>query len=411
MSAATTAAVHTTNEPGRATATQSANVGGKTAGTAGKTAEKAEEEKKKQEEEKKKQEEQKMQEEEKKKQEEERKKLEEEKEKQLELDLASQKPDEWEQSVQNSLELYDKFMKNKQEKERIDWNNDQKLNEYLKSVEFPAQDYVEGKLIPTGVDIAIISASDNNGNRTKLSMAMQNRNEYAKKWNYRSYFVNLENFKGGATDSDKWLKVAAIKEVYETVPDAKWYFWLDSDIIIMNPDIDMASHVLHPNALAQRIMYGTSVQGLHREPLVTYPNKDHIDLDKIDIILSKDKYSIQTGALFFRRSDFITEFLQLWDDPALVKMGFQENEQDALLYLALRHPALFKRIGLVPQRLLNPYPHYDRSDTGTFQEGDFMVHFPGDIKNDDNAYNAAWEEWWAKRKRVEEQYREEYKEY
>jgi hypothetical protein len=319
--------------------------------------------------------------------------------------------DPWEQSVKVEVDKLEAFLKNQREKSDIDAKNDEKTEEYVRPIVFSEEDYVDGKLQPTGSDIVLISASDNNGNRTKLSMAMQNRNEYAKKWGYRSYFVDLEKFKGGTTDSGKWLKVAAIKEVYENVKDAKWYFWLDSDIIIMNPSMDMASHCLHPKALAERIMYGTSVQGLHREPLITYPDRESIDLDNIDIVLSKDKYSIQTGALFFRRSEFTTLFLEIWDDPAFVKMNFQENEQDALLYLALKHPSLFKHLGLIQQRMLNPYPAYHRSQTGTWEENDFMVHFPGDAKHDESYYTPIWAEFWDKRQRVEEEYQMPYKLY
>lgn len=276
---------------------------------------------------------------------------------------------------------------------------------FEKPIQYTEDEKVDGKVQPAGKKVVLLTATDGNGNseiQNVLKMAMENRAEYAAYHGYTDYFVNLTKF-AEPNRHPVWDKISAIKEAFDANPEAEWVWWVDTDIIIMNPEIDVAEHILSKRALKERLSYGRPL----RNPEANFYNgaymkKGEVDIDNIDIVLCQDFFGLNAGSFFIRRSSFSALLLDLWDDPLYVKANFVRREQDALINMFLYHESVQQHVGLVPQRLLNSYA--DKPEwVWAYVEGDFVVHFAG--CNTRGRCNEVWKTHWEKRTRVPEAYR------
>lgn len=279
------------------------------------------------------------------------------------------------------------------------------LKTFKEKITYTDDEKVEGKVQPSGKKVIILTATDGNGNteiENVLQMAQENRAEYTAYHGYINYFVNLTKYAEPGRHP-VWNKLRAIKEAFDTNPQAEWIWWMDTDMIIMNPELDVAEHILSQRALTERITYGRPL----RNPESNFYNgiymkKGEVDIKKIDLVLSQDFFGLNAGSFFIRRSRFTEILLDLWDDPLYIKANFIRLEQDALIHMFLNHANVQEHVGLVPQRLLNSYA--DKPEwVWSFVEGDLAVHFAG--CNTRGKCNELWTSYWAKRKRVPEAFR------
>lgn len=271
---------------------------------------------------------------------------------------------------------------------------------FKEKIQYTEAEMVDGKVQPAGKKVVLLTATDGQGNseiQDVLGMALENRAEYAAYHGYNDYFVNLTKF----AEPDRhpvWNKISAIKEGFDENPDAEWLWWIDTDIIIMNPEIDLAEHILSKRALTERLTYGRPL----RNPETNFENgvymkKGEVDIDNLDVIISQDFFGLNAGSFFIRRSAFSNLLLDIWDDPMYVKANFIRREQDALMHLFLFHDQVQEHVGLVPQRLLNSYQ--DKPEwVWAYKEGDFVIHFAG--CNTRGRCDEVWKTNWNNRGRV-----------
>lgn len=281
---------------------------------------------------------------------------------------------------------------------------------------------------PSGQKIMILTATDGNGAnamiKNVLEMAESNRREYCDYHNYVYKFINMSRFDLKQVHP-VWGKLNALKAAFEEHPNVEWIWWLDVDVIIMNPEIDLARHVLNPKALTERLSYGRPLKhpsfgqyssirsGYRRDtPLpitaaksvlsgIEAEDYEYTDVNKIDIVICQDYWGLNAGSFFIRRSDFIDQLIDYWADPVFIEKEFTFREQDTLGHLNINHRTIRERIGIVPQRMLNSYISDDL--WSGYDDGDLTIHFagcwiPGDC--DDR-----WQRHWKKRGRVPEKYR------
>ena len=279
------------------------------------------------------------------------------------------------------------------------------LKTFKEKIAFTDNEKVDGKVQPAGKKVVMLTATDGQGNseiQNVLAMALENRKEYADYHGYTDYFVNLTKF-AEPNRHPVWDKINAIREAFDVHPEAEWIWWIDTDIIIMNPELDLAEHILSKRALTERITYGRPL----RNPESNFHNgvymrKGEVNIDNIDLVICQDFFGLNAGSFFIRRSQFTDMLLDLWDDPMYIKAEFVRREQDALMHLFLNHENVQQHVGLVPQRLLNSYQ--DKPEwVWSFKDGDFVIHFAG--CNTRGRCNEVWQQNWVKRGRVPEAYR------
>lgn len=271
---------------------------------------------------------------------------------------------------------------------------------------------------PSGRKVLILSACDNNNDPHMTAMALKNRDEYAAYHGYIHYFYNFTLLeKASNFEHPVWLKLPAIQDALARYPEVEWVWWLDTDAIIMNPEISLAKSFLNPDVLRERLTYGRPVgtgQALYFNDWqfyngTTFPERGEIDVAEIDMLFTQDDIGLNAGSFFVKRSKWTDTMLDLWGNPLLMwnenhdGRRFLRREQDAILYLYLNHEDVRQHVGLLPQRYFNAYHSGGVSGFQAYYDGDILVHFAG--LGTQKSFKKTWKEFWLKRGRVPENLR------
>lgn len=242
-----------------------------------------------------------------------------------------------------------------------------------------------GHVAPYGDKVVLLSASNNNSEweQHMLDRSRVNRQEYCNLHGYKCLLMNLDHVKQEDNKNKKnkdhivWSKIRAIEQAFNSHLQAEWIWWMDTDVLIMNPYIELGEHLLGNRALTERLTYGRpirspdgSFEGSH------YFSKGQIEASNIHLLISQDFYGINAGSFFLRRSQFSKFLLDIWYDEHFVEKNFVFREQQALNHLLRTHETILQHTGLYPQRLFNSY-RGQSTDTLRYQDGDLAIHLAG----------------------------------
>lgn len=171
-----------------------------------------------------------------------------------------------------------------------------------------------------------------------------------------------------------WSKIPAVAEAFTLYPTAEWVWLMDTDIILMNPDYDLVEEIVGPAAIERGLMRDTPILDNKLEKNIN--TSKNFRVEDIDILITQDHQSVNTGSVFFRRSAFIRWTLEVMTDYTML-MGREhiEAEQDALKHLMLEHQLVRDHVGIYPQRKFSAYP--DGNVNMGYRDGDLLVHFAG----------------------------------
>lgn len=235
-----------------------------------------------------------------------------------------------------------------------------------------------GHVAPYGNKIVILSASNNKteSEQYMLERALLNRQEYCNMHGYTCRFINLDDVDDGKHHI-VWAKIKAIEEVFETDNDVEWVWWMDTDMILLNPYIELGEHLLGERALVDRLTYGRPI----RAPDASfkgerYHDEGDIKASDIHMLLTQDFFGINAGSFFLRKSQFSKFLLDLWYDQHFIDKNYVFREQQALNHLLRSHKTVLEHTGLYPQRLFNSYLG-NKNDVWAWTKDDLVVHFAG----------------------------------
>lgn len=259
---------------------------------------------------------------------------------------------------------------------------------------------------PRPEQILLLTGSDYSDSTTLRweinERVLQNREDYCKAHGYHYEFLNFTRY-GPAKDSVEhpvWLKLPALAETFERYPDVEWIWWLDMDALIMDGDLKLEEHLLHPDVLSDRMMYDRPVAT--KEALYCLgraaPSREEFRVDDVNFIISHDWLTLNAGSFFIRRTKLTDIALQLWSDPSYIwdfegQRAFERREQDAFIHMWFNHQFVWKSTAIVPQRLMNSFlsdGRWENDWTMIYEEGDFVLHFAGfngDEEFTDKVYN------------------------
>jgi len=261
------------------------------------------------------------------------------------------------------------------------------------------------KTKPKGPDpstIAVLTAADGMGHNGAipdlLKRAWENRQEYCDYHGYRNVWMNTSRYDIGEAHRT-WSKMPAIPEVFHKYPEIDWIWLVDSDAIIMSPETSLTEKVLKPAALNHWLMKGvTFVNGSDEKARIRVTQVKTLDdynVEDIDLIVTQDHQSMNTGSMLIRRSMFTKFLLDIWTDPLMMSNPWPGAEQDAIKHLTLEHLMVRQHVGIVPQRVLNAY--VEGGDEMRFFEGDLIVHMAGCWVTESCAER--YQKFWDQRKR------------
>ena len=104
------------------------------------------------------------------------------------------------------------------------------------------------------------------------------------------------------------------------------YFWyLDSDALIMDVSLSLEDHIFAPLETLMR----RNVPIVPPSPVIkTYR---HVPAERIQFVVSQDETGLQHGSLLLRRGSWANYFLDAWYDPMFRFYNFPKGERHALV--------------------------------------------------------------------------------
>ena len=186
-------------------------------------------------------------------------------------------------------------------------------------------------------------------------------------------WANITSYDFGA--KIYWNKIPILQEAFSRFPKVKWIFWLDLDIIIMTPSVDLHSLVLSNEGMMKHILNDTKISAVGGGPLGFNTLADP-DPDDMNMIIAQDNWGQNVGSFFMRRSDWTDFALEMWMDPLATAQNWTFPENDGWTHLYKNHEIVRNHTAIVSQRSINAYPSYNKLGHH-WQRGDFLVHFAG----------------------------------
>ncbi|KAK7748052.1 putative alpha-1,6-mannosyltransferase mnn11 [Cytospora paraplurivora] len=220
---------------------------------------------------------------------------------------------------------------------------------------------------PPTVVVTVLDAGRFGDKYTEL--VKENRKLYAGKHGYETFFAHVGDYDlGGAPAS--WTKVVALRHALTAYPEATYFWYVDIDTFIMNPQLSIERDIMAPAVLEQKMIMDFPVV----PPDSIIRTFDHLKAQDVDFVVTQDKDGLSTSSFLLRNSDWSKFFLETWFDPMYRSYNFQKAETHALEHIVQWHPTILSKLALVPQRTLNSY---DKSDKGReYSAGDLAVRFP-----------------------------------
>jgi hypothetical protein len=250
---------------------------------------------------------------------------------------------------------------------------------------------------PRNRDVVVLTASDGGGHNSAipnvLERVLDDRLKYCAQHGYTHLWLNTSRYDIGdahrvchmarpsrqqkLTTLQTWSKIPAVAEAFYLYPNAEWIWLMDTDMILMTPSYDLVAEILSPAAITRGLMRAAPILDgqLKKNPThITTPNAFRVE--DIDILITQDHQSVNTGSMFFRRSAFTRILLEVMTDYTMLMGADHVNaEQDSLNHLMLEHQMVRNHVGIYPQRKFNAY--VEGPDNMGYRDGDLLVHLAG----------------------------------
>ncbi|KAK9464874.1 galactosyl transferase GMA12/MNN10 family-domain-containing protein [Lipomyces arxii] len=227
---------------------------------------------------------------------------------------------------------------------------------------------------PTGPRVVLVLGLDNTKYKENyLAKVVENRREYADAHGYGLYIRYMSDFKELVKDPFKpgWYKLPLLRAAIHEQPDAAYFWYLDQNAIIMNPNLDIESHITDPKRLNTLVLRDVSVV----PPDSTIRTYRHVPADRVKFIISQDHDGFQTGSFILKNEEYAKYLLDAWFDKLYQEYSFSKDEKSALEHIAQWHPTVLSKMAVIPQRIFNAYPN--GVGESQYQDGDFVASLVG----------------------------------
>ncbi len=182
--------------------------------------------------------------------------------------------------------------------------------------------------------------------------------QYAEKWGYDFLFYT-QPIKG-LDRTEHWMKVALLQNALKT-NKYSWCLFLDDDIVITNPNIQL-QELIQSNSGADIIMAYDSAHFFESE---------------------KNKYFMNTGAILVKNTAWSLDYLaRLWKHGSGRFSWKPTYDQDAVYDLYKKVEKDQKHIALVKPPLLQSFIAWRSNKCPLWKPGNFCLHLAGFSWND-----------------------------
>lgn len=234
--------------------------------------------------------------------------------------------------------------------------------------------------------VLVTSINFENLDPTYLVRIIQNRVDYAHKNGYGVYSRWAQEFtpifQEHKNDPDRWARVFVLREAMYAFPNAKWFWYVGENSLIMRDDISLNNYILKQTALDPII--------LRNQPLLppdgavkTYSN---ILPSDVSLILTQTERNLNTDNFIIKNDLTGRAILELWMDPLFRKYpSFRKEENNALAHILQWHPVLLSKTAIIPPRTITgiaPEKAKDSTNLEQIYQNDDLVVSLADCKED-----------------------------
>lgn len=235
-------------------------------------------------------------------------------------------------------------------------------------------------------DIVIVTAVDfEKYSVDALTKIVQNKVDYAHEQNYGVYVRWYQEFLPVLNSMDilkskekaKWMRLYCLRAAMFAFPEAKWFWYIDQDSLIMDMSINLQDYLLSPEALNPVI--------LKEQPIIppdgrikTYRNSN-ADLTKLIITQSENKVESHS---FLVKNDYVGRaIIEAWAFELFSKYeNFPFGPDSALTHLLQWHPFILSKSSIVPARTIAAqHSPIDLPVDKNGKAGDHIHYYDGDL--------------------------------
>lgn len=143
---------------------------------------------------------------------------------------------------------------------------------------------------------------------------------------YATFFPNVSDYELGNSPRS-WAVVPSMRHAMTLFPHSTFFVGLSAHGLIMNPSLDLKTHVMDRKRLESLML---------RDKPVVPPDSvirtfSHLRGDKIDLVITQDGEGLCQGSIIMRRGEWAKFFLDTWFDPLYRSYNFQKAEGHALV--------------------------------------------------------------------------------
>lgn len=124
-----------------------------------------------------------------------------------------------------------------------------------------------------------------------------------------------------------WTKVVALRHALTLFPGATYFWYIDVDTFIMNPQLSIEKDIMAPAKLEQKMLVDFPVV----PPDSIIHTFKHLQGEDVDFVATQDRDGLSTSSFLIRNSEWSRFFLETWFDPMYRSYNFQKAETHALV--------------------------------------------------------------------------------
>lgn len=132
-----------------------------------------------------------------------------------------------------------------------------------------------------------------------------------------------------------WTKVVAMRHAMTIYPDAKYFWYVDQDMFIMNPHLSIEADLMGSKKLEERMIMDYPVV----PPDSIIHTFSHLKGQDIDFVLTQDTEGLSISSFVVRNTEWSKYLFETWFDPIYRSYNFQKAETHALVSI---HRLIFR---------------------------------------------------------------------
>ncbi|CCD24173.1 alpha-1,6-mannosyltransferase NDAI_0C05140 [Naumovozyma dairenensis CBS 421] len=186
-------------------------------------------------------------------------------------------------------------------------------------------------------------------------LSINDKKKYAKRHGYGLTIKDLTIAKRYSHEyREGWQKVDILRQTKREFPNAEWFWWLDLDTLIMEPDKSLEDHIFNRlDSIVDRSLNEFNPLGLEQDIPYLDTSQD------LEFLITQDCGGFNLGSFFIKNTKWADLLLDIWWDPVTYEqkhMVWEHREQDALESLYATQSWIRSKVGFLPLRSINAFP-------------------------------------------------------